>query len=194
MISIRDPWETLQASERSLSAGETLFAAGDPARGFFLVRNGRIRLVRFGSGGRETLLHTVQPGGRFAEASLFAETYHCDAVAVIDSVVVCIPKTAALARLGNDADAARALVAELAREVIELRAMLTLRDVRSARERVLAYLGMRAGVDGRTVAASGHLKDIAAAIGLTPEVFYRMLAGLEADGVIRRGSNIIELT
>lgn len=194
MTSVRDPWSLLQVSERSLSAGETLFAAGDATRGFFLVRSGRIRLVRFGSGGRETLLHTVQLGGRFAEASLFAETYHCNAVAVVDSIVACVPKAAALALLDNDADAARALVAELAREVIELRAMLTLRDVRSARERVLAYLGMRAGVDGRTVAASGHLKDIAAAIGLTPEVFYRTLAGLEADGVIRRGPNMIEMT
>lgn len=150
--------------------------------------------MRFGSGGRESLLHTVQPGGRFAEASLFAETYHCDAVAVIDSVVACVPKAAALTQLGSDADAARTLVAELAREVIELRAMLTLRDVRSARERVLTYLGLRAESDGRTVTVHGHLKDIAAAIGLTPEVFYRTLAGLEADGVIRRGPNSIELT
>ncbi|WP_067254685.1 cyclic nucleotide-binding domain-containing protein [Methylobacterium sp. CCH7-A2] len=65
---------------RHLAAGETLFAAGDETRGFFMVRTGRVRLVRFGGDGRETALFTAGPEERFAEASLFAERYHCDAM------------------------------------------------------------------------------------------------------------------
>ncbi|WP_371125891.1 cyclic nucleotide-binding domain-containing protein [Bosea sp. (in: a-proteobacteria)] len=41
---------------RRLAAGETLFAAGDETRGFFEVRTGRVRLMRFGADGRETAL------------------------------------------------------------------------------------------------------------------------------------------
>eukprot|EP01042_Synura_sphagnicola_P013321 gene13321-16914_t len=83
--------------------GQTLFAAGDATRGFFGVREGRVRLVRFSADGRETALFTAGPGERFAEASLFAERYHCDAVAVSDAVVACYPKTACLERLSDDA-------------------------------------------------------------------------------------------
>lgn len=182
-------WPTI----RELAAGETLFATGDATRGFFAVRRGQIRLVRFSASGRETVLFVAGPGQRFAEASLFAETYHCDAQAVAESTVACFPKTEALSLLQNDAAARLDLTADLARQVMELRSALTLRDVRSARERVLAYLVGQAGADGRTVAVEGLLKDIAAMIGLAPEVLYRTLAQLEAERVVRRGEGIIEL-
>ena len=93
-----------------------------------------------------------------------------------------------------DAESRLDLTADLARQVLELRSALTLRDIRSARERVLAHLVARAGADGRTIAIRGLLKDIAATIGLAPEVLYRTLARLETERVIRRGDGIIELT
>lgn len=184
----------LKPTVRSLAAGETLFVTGDTTRGFFAVRHGQIRLTRFSAGGRETVLFVAGPGERFAEASLFAETYHCDARAVTESTVACFSRADALALLRNDAAAGLDLTADLARQVMELRSALTLRDIRSARERVLAHLVARVGADGRTVVIKGLLKDVAAGIGLTPEVFYRTLAQLEAERIIRRGDGMIELT
>ncbi|MBX9912179.1 MAG: Crp/Fnr family transcriptional regulator [Beijerinckiaceae bacterium] len=178
---------------RRLAAGETLFAAGDETRGFFRVREGRVRLARFGADGRETTLFTAGPGERFAEASLFAERYHCDAIAQSEAVVACFSKAASLALLGDDATARLDLTADLARQVMTLRARLTLRDIRSARERVLAFLVAEAGDDGRTIAFDGSLRDIAVAIGLTPEAFYRTLAHLEARGTIAREAGLIVL-
>lgn len=179
---------------RELKAGETLFATGDATRGFFVVRTGRVRLVRFGASGRETVLFVAGPGERFAEASLFTEIYHCDAQALTASSVACFPKREALALLRSEAASRLDLTADLARQVMELRATLTLRDIRSARERVLAYLVARTGLDGRTLVIPALLKDVAAAIGLAPEVLYRTLAHLEAEQVIRRSGNVIELT
>jgi CRP-like cAMP-binding protein len=179
---------------RRFTAGQTLFAAGDATRGFFGVREGRVRLVRFSADGRETALFTAGPGERFAEASLFAERYHCDAVAVSDAVVACYPKTACLERLSDDAPTRLDLTADLARQVMTLRARLTLRDIRSARERVLAFLVAEAGDDGRTIVLDGPLREIAGAIGLSPEALYRTLARLEADSVVRREASRIVLT
>jgi CRP-like cAMP-binding protein len=184
----------LKPTIRTFAAGETLFATGDATRGFFAVRSGQIRLARFSASGRETVLFIAGPGERFAEASLFAETYHCDAQAMTESSVECFPKKEALNVLQNDATARLDLTADLARQVMELRSALTLRDVRSARERVLDYLVARTGADGRTVAIKGMLKDVAATIGLAPEVLYRTLAQLEAERIIRRGGGMIELT
>lgn len=179
---------------RELAVGETLFATGDATRGFFAVRKGQIRLARFSASGRETVLFVAGPGERFAEASLFAEVYHCDAQAVAESTVACFPKTEALNLLQNNTAARLDLTADLARQVMELRSALTLRDIRSARERVLAHLVAQAGTDGRTVAIKGLLKDVAATIGLAPEVLYRTLAQLEAERVISRGGATIKLT
>lgn len=178
----------------TLMGGETLFASGDESRGFFEVCTGRIRLARFSAGGRETVLFSAGPGDRFAEASLFADRYHCDAVALTDAVVACFPKAAVLAHLNADASAHLDLTADLARQVITLRARLTLRDIRSARERVLAFLSAEAGLDGRTVEIDASLKDVAASIGLSPEAFYRTLAQLDAQGSIQRAPGRIVLT
>lgn len=82
--------------------------------------------------GRETALFTATAGQRFAEALLFADSYHCDAVT--ESVVACFSKSACLAQLRTDAAARLDLTADLVRQVMSLRARLTLRDIRSARE------------------------------------------------------------
>ncbi len=187
------PLSEIDPVVRRLIAGETLFAAGDETRGFFEVRTGRVRLVRFSAEGRETALFTAGPGERFAEASLFAERYQCDAVAVTDAVVACYPKNACLARLDADAPARLDLAADLARQVMTLRARLTLRDIRSARKRVLAFLVAEAGDDGCTIVLNGPLRDIASAIGFSPEAFYRTLAQLEREGAIRRPAGRIIL-
>lgn len=105
--------------------------------------------MRFGADGRETALFTAGPTERFAEASLFAARYHCDAIALNDAAVACFPKVACLPRLNDDAPARFDLTADLARQVMMLRSRLTLRDIRSARERVLALLVAATGDDGR---------------------------------------------
>jgi CRP/FNR family transcriptional regulator len=77
-----------------------------------------------------------------------------------------------------------ALMARLAHQLQELRAPMELRNVRSARERVLQYFRLRAGLHGRTISIEGQLQDIAAE--MTREALYRALARLESEGSITR--------
>jgi DNA-binding MarR family transcriptional regulator len=65
--------------------------------------------------------------------------------------------------------------------------------VRSAKERVMLYLDLNAGPDGRTVDLRSQLQDIAGELGLTREVLYRTLAGLEQAGAIERADDRILL-
>jgi CRP/FNR family transcriptional regulator, dissimilatory nitrate respiration regulator len=74
----------------------------------------------------------------------------------------------------------------LAHQVQDLRARLELRNIRSARERVLQYLWLRAEADRRSVAIEGPYQDMAAEISLTREALYRTLARLEAEDVLVR--------
>jgi CRP/FNR family transcriptional regulator, dissimilatory nitrate respiration regulator len=70
---------------------------------------------------------------------------------------------------------------------------MELRNIRSVRDRVLQYLRLRAGIDGRSVAMEGHLQDIAAEIGMTREALYRALAALETEGHLIRNETTILL-
>ena len=77
-------------------------------------------------------------------------------------------------------------MARLARQLQELRARMELRNIRSARDRVLQYLRLRAGTHGRSIPIEGHLQDIASEIGMTREALYRTLAALETEGCLTR--------
>ena len=180
------------ASARSLDAGATLFRQGDRVAAIFSLEAGRVRMVRHTTDDHRVTLHTARAGELFAEAALFSDVYHCDAVADVPSRVRILPKATLLAAFADDPELARRFMAILARQVMTLRTRLEHRNIRPARERILQHLALTAG-DGRTVRLDGTLLDLAAEIGLTHEVLYRNLASLERDGVIERDKDAITL-
>ena len=179
---------------RVLSPGELLFRQGDRAAAIYKVESGRLRLIRRTVDDHLVILHTAGRGEFFAEASLFAEAYHCDAVAAAQSRVRVYPKTIVMAALRTDPALAEAFMARLARQLQELRARMELRNIRSARDRVLQYLQLRARVAYRSIAIEGQLQDISAEICITREALYRTLAALEAEGYLTRTEAAILLT
>jgi CRP-like cAMP-binding protein len=179
---------------RVLAPGELLFRQGDRAAAIYKVESGRLRLIRRTVDDHLVILYTARRGDFFAEASLFAEAYHCDAIAAAQSRVRVYPKAMVMDALRTDPALAETFMARLARQLQELRARMELRNIRSARDRVLQYLRLRAGVQIRGIAIEGQLQDIAAEIGMTREALYRTLAALEAEGCLTRTETAILLT
>jgi CRP-like cAMP-binding protein len=138
-------------------------------------------------------LHVAQPGEAFAEASLFSRTYHCDAAADIPSPVRAYSKPVLLRALREDPGAALALTGHLARQVQVLRGHIELLNIKSARERLLAYLHNHLSASARQVELGRTWKAIATEIGLTHEAVYRALAALERDGLIERDGKAVVL-
>lgn len=179
--------------ERSLERGQVLFRSGQRTVGLYEIVSGRIRLVRFDRSGRESVLHRAEAGDTIAEASLFSSTYKCDAIAATEARVRLYPKAVILAEFDRKPKTARAFMARLAQQVMNLRTRLEQRNIHSARDRVRHFLALNAGVDGRTVALGGTLKELAADLGLTHEALYRTVARMEADGEIKRLDGTIKL-
>ncbi|HEV2303386.1 MAG TPA: Crp/Fnr family transcriptional regulator [Stellaceae bacterium] len=177
---------------RELALGELLFRQGDRAAAIYRVESGRLRLIRRTVDDHLVILHTARRGEFFAEAALFADAYHCDAVAAAPSRVRVYPKAQVMEALRSDPTLAEAFMARLARQLQELRARMELRNIRSARERLLQYLRLNARIDG-SIAIEGRLQDIAAEIGMTREALYRTLAALEAEGFLTRSESEIRL-
>lgn len=177
---------------RTLDAESVLFRQGDAVREVFVVDEGRVRLQRHTVEGVRLTLQTAGAGALLATASLFADRYHCDAVADRPSRMEVFSRQTILDALSSRPDAARAVMAALAAQVIELRTRLELRNIRSARQRVWHHLALAADPD-RRVATRGPLKQMADALGLTPEALYRTLAALERDGAIRRMPGMIRI-
>lgn len=128
-ISLLEP---NRVGRQRLKAGETLFRQDDPATAIYLVVAGRVRLVRHLEDGSSVVLHVARSSETFAEAALFADHYHCDAVAEATSEVSVIPKAGLLTVLETDPQAR------------DLRARLELRNIRTAPDRIVAWLRLQA--------------------------------------------------
>jgi CRP-like cAMP-binding protein len=178
---------------RSLAQNDLLFRQGDKVNAIYFVEAGRLRLDRQTFDGRRLVLGTTPAGQFFVEAALFADIFHCDAVATEPSRVRIYPKDLVLSALRTDPVAAMSFLAFMAHQVIEVRQRLELMKVRSAKERVLLYLDLNAETDDRIVNLRGQLQDIASELGLTRAVLYRTLASLERAGAIERADNHIVL-
>jgi CRP-like cAMP-binding protein len=180
------------ARVRELADGEYLFRQGDKVSAIYEIERGRLAMVRYTTDSRAVIVHTARQGQLFAEAALFAQTYHCDGVATGDSRVRVYPRQTLLGAFSAEPRLALSFAAMLAHEIMALRARLEVRNVRSARERILQHLGLIAEAP-QVFRLDGTLKDLAAEIGLTHEAFYRALAALEKDGAIERQDDRIVL-
>lgn len=167
-------------ARRELARGDFLFRTGDEAHALYAVERGRLRLERPLADGFVLTLHVAHPGQSFAEASLFSERFHCDAVAETASRVAVYPKSAVLAAFARDPDFARRFTALLADQVRALRALLEIRNVRGAEDRVLQYLHFRALTGDPAV--DRPVRSIAAEVGLSQETVYRVLRRLQEQG------------
>lgn len=136
---------------RRISRGGSVFRQGDTGTAIFIVETGRVRLVRTLSDGTTLTLYVAEAGESFAEAVLSAASYHCDAVADIDSVVISLPKSDLLSALSSDPAKCLELAMALAGQVRDLRARLELRNIRSATERLLTWLHLHASGDPSSV-------------------------------------------
>ncbi len=176
---------------RRLEKGDFLFRRGDSAKAVFLVKEGRVRLERILESGSPVTLFTARAGDGLAEAALFSEAYHCDAIAEVASRVAAFSKQRVLQALAENPLLGQRLMARMAHQVRDLRALLELRNIRSAQERILQYLRLVGWLHGGT--EDRPAKALAAEVGLTPEAFYRALSALEKKGQIRRRGRALEV-
>lgn len=178
---------------RHVARGDTVFRQDDRVLQMCLLEKGRVALKRTLPDGTSTVLHVAEAGESFAEASLSADNYHCDAIAEADSTVLFVPKTDLLGALAADPCKCLALAAALAAQVRDLRARIELRNIRAAPERVLAWLRLHANGDPPVVPLRRSWTLIADELGLTREAVYRALAALERTGQIERSAQIVRL-
>ena len=160
----------------------------------FLIETGRVRLARVLADGTPLILYVAAAGESFAEASLSAAHYHCDAIAETDAAVLALPKADLLSALAADPAECLALALALAAQVRDLRARLELRNIRSANARVLAWLRLHASGNPPSVPMHRSWTQVADELGLTREVVYRALAMLERQKLIDRGADFVSLT
>lgn len=181
-------------STRELVSEQILFRQGDYASDLFIVKTGRLKIVRLRSEHRSVTLQIARPRESFGEAALVSDFYPYTAIAEVTSQVVVYPQKVLLLALQQHPDLAEDLMTRLIRKNLALIMQLELRDIRAAHWRVLHYLHYLTEPDHpQLISFDRSLKNIAADLGLAPATLSRALTRLEREGMIIRDQNSIKL-
>lgn len=176
----------------SLKKGDILFLQNDEILNMYFIKAGRLKLQRETVEGFSVIQHIAFRGEIIAEASLFSQNYHCSAVADMSTEVGYLRKIDLLNYLEKKPAAMKKLLELYANQIINLRIINEIKNIRSAKERTLTFL--RSEMDENCeVKLSVSLKDMAYCIGLSHETFYRTLKDLEKEKVIMRYKQLIKL-
>lgn len=160
-------------------ARATLFRQGAETTGLYIVLKGRVHLERVGPNGERLVILRAMAGTSFAEASIFSDNYHCDALVIESGEFIRIDKPAVLTAFA-DVEFARDYGRQAARQIQAQRQLLEIVGIRSAEERVMA--GLVAGLH------DGQVIDFAALLHLSHEATYRALRTLVQAGRVTNPS------
>ncbi|MCK4564591.1 MAG: Crp/Fnr family transcriptional regulator [Verrucomicrobia bacterium] len=160
-----------------------LFHEGEKGSSMFLLVEGNIQLHKNTEDGREVVIRVIKPGEVFAEVVLFEkERYPVSARAVANADVLVFPREGIHRLLAEESfrnDFIAMLMAKQ-RYLAERIQELTTKDVE---HRFFTFLRSQYG-EKETIHTPLSKKDIAAAIGTTPESLSRLILRLHEDQII----------
>src|SRR5262245_3678510 len=160
---------------------------GDPAEAMYVLIDGRVKIARIGSNGREQVLNVIQPGGHFNTVPMFdGGPCPANAEALTDVTLLALPRDAMRRVVEQHPPLALALLKEFTgrlRHLVNLVDELALHTVQG---RMAGLLLDQAEASERGEAAPPLTQaEMAARLGTVREMVGRTLKSFEALGLIR---------
>jgi CRP-like cAMP-binding protein len=174
------------AQRAHLDEGQWLFSQGDPARQFYLVESGQLRLFRLSPEGALKVIEIVSPGQTFAEALMFlqAPRYPVCAAALAPSVLIAVDAQDFAAMLRESVDTCFVIMGALSRRLRGLIGEIDNLTLHSAKSRLARYLLSQCPAERDGFALEVRKGVLASRLSVQPETFSRVIKQLADDGVI----------
>jgi CRP/FNR family transcriptional regulator len=177
--------------------GETIFAEGEEAEGFFVIASGRVKIFKLAPDGREQILHLFSAGDIFAEAAVFdGGRYPAYAQTLAQSEILLIPKRDFQRLVETKPRLALNMIATLSRLLKQFAALVEELSLREVSARLANYLlglkPVKGSARGQTVVELDMTKSLLAArLGTISETLSRTFAKLGEAGLIEmRGKRV----
>ena len=180
------------AREYSFIPNEFIFWDGDAPEWFYIVAEGKVKVLKHSSLGKEFIIAFFGPGEMFGEVAVFEnKPYPASAQAVTETRVVGVKRDDLLSFLANRPQVALRIISVLAGRLRDAQGRL--RDFAGERveQRLASVLLMLAAKLGPTLPFTRQ--EIADMSGTTTETAIRVMSHLKDRGIIRsvRGKVII---
>lgn len=148
-----------------------LFHVGDPVRFVHLIEDGAVHLERTQINGQVMCFQRARPGDVLAEASIYAQAYHCDARVVETVRMRRLSVERLIKRLEAEPALSRAWQARLARTVQTTRLLAEIRGLKTVEQRLDAWIDHNGNLPTK-----GQWQNVAQELAVSPEALYREIA------------------
>jgi CRP/FNR family cyclic AMP-dependent transcriptional regulator len=190
----------LQATERSVRRGQTLFQKGDEGSYLVAVLSGRIRISATSPEGRELTLNMIDAGEVFGEMALLdGKPRSADATAIEDSDLMMVERRHFLPKLMASHDLALRVIAVLCerlRDTSETLGNFAMLDLPGRLARKLLNLATEYGN-----ATNGRIRleirlshtDLGRFVGCSRETVNKQMRAWEEEGIVAREAGRIAI-
>ncbi len=172
---------------RVFARGDTLLHEGTMAEGMYVVLSGVVKVARFGTDGRESVLHLVRAGNTLGEAAVFQQgSFPASALAVDRVTALYVPASTLLELIRENADLALRMLAALSLRLRMFSHKLATQGQVDASRRLALYLLHRSQLAaGNPVIRLDVSREVLGnLLGLARETLSRQLSRFVELGVI----------
>jgi len=184
--------------EERFREGEYLFYEGDPSQGLFILREGRIKIIKHSVRGKDVILRLLNPEEMFGEVAAFdGGPCPASAQALEDTVALHLPQSHFLALLERYPSIALQIIEDLGRKLRDAHDLiraLTTDTVEKRIATVLLKLAEKLGKpEERGIRLKIHLsrQDLADMAGTTIETAIRVLTKFTRDRLLTKEGKFI---
>lgn len=180
--------------------GEHIFSTGEKPVGIYYIRKGCVKIICLEKDGTETILRLAGKNEFIGYRSLInLNAYKTCAVVLEPTDAVFIPKSLFLDLLQKDIEFANTVVKIICEEVDDTETKFTDFVTKSGKQRLATLLAsLKLSYQDDPAFKNDHIrlqkKEIAKAIGVTPESISRFLAEFKNEGIIETVEGNIKIT
>lgn len=184
---------------RAFAKGETLFAEGEPAAGFYLLASGALKLCKVSPDGKEKVLHFVHANETFAEAAFFGDgKYPAEARALEKGEALFFPREAFMGLLERNPRFSLNLIVSLSLMLRRFARQIEELSFAEVPARLAAYLVDLAERKSTSFQGKTYLDldlkkgELASRLGTVSETLSRSFRKMKEEGLIEvEGSRVV---
>ena len=176
------------AVEKQFNKGQTIFSEGDQTKGFFVVVEGRVKIYKVSSEGKEQILHIFETGQSFGEVTVFTgRQLPANAQALAKTRLLFFPRRAFIDLISANPSLALNLLAIMSKKLRQFAAQienLSLKEIPARLASYLIYLSEEQDTEN-AVTLNVSKGQLASLLGTIPETLSRIFAKLSGQNLIR---------
>lgn len=171
---------------------EIIFLEGDFYIGFFIILKGSVKIYKFTSSGKESVVHIAKPLTTFADIPLFeGKNYPVNAQTLEDCLMLFIPKDGFIDLIKTNPDISLKMLAGFAKRLKSLINIIEDLSTKEVPNRLAKYILKEIKIAGREKLPEPFVKlsvpksTIASYLGTITETLSRSLKKLQNENIIR---------